>query len=1115
MTKRTRASGSEISYYGYDRAGRMTSVDYPGTADDVAVGYDQASNRTLLENPSGSFSFSYDAAGRLEWKDSTIDVSGLRTYRLDYTYDNMDRLWKITYPSPSNRVVEYLYDSKGWLQSVGEASPSTVDYVNSITYHPSGAPDLTTFANGVTTDVGLDSRYRIKDIDTVSGATTLMDVTIGYDKVSNVQTWTDNRAGGTGARSLTPDNLDRLLTANAASMWGNLSFTYDELGNRKTRTLAGATTTYNYSATTNRLTSLTGAETASFGYDSQGRQTTLTAPDTTPPDNATGISATALTNTSIRVSWTNPAAPDIVATEVYRSSAGFPSFRGDGALVCTITPAFRGSCTAAGLVNGRRYFFAVFSVDEAANVSSGSFASAVADVCPECDKDLMIGLSTADLIGVQNTGTFGSPPPTWQENPNWDFLTASGLYARPALADMDNDGDLDMFVGFLDGLIKAYENVGTREAPQWQANASWQPSFDIGSRSAPAFADFDGDGDLDIMAGNSSGQLEAYRNNGDAENPGPWSVVTEWSEGLPNVGSYAAPALFDTANNGVYHLLVGTSSGYCFAFQNVGTRTAPAWSAKSNWDVPDTGQDYAVPALLDLDGDGDVDVLVGDRYDDRCYAYENIGGVSTIWARRSDWDVLLTGDYLAPAVGDLDHEVTGGIFSDGFESGNTAAWSSAVGKSASLDESGKLSASYDRWSPADDAHGEYGWHEQRREALDGYEDSSLPVPKVGVLADDQFVYTFNAADQLTQASWQHGVIESYSYDGDNLRIKKINGTTQVVYIRDPSGNVIAEYDQANNLLAEYMYANGHQVAKIMPGGGGDTFRFFHGDHLGTALVITNESGAQTWRGEYYPFGEEYSSQGTPNRYRFVEREMDHATGLIYMRARYYDPRRGRFLSVDPVRGRPKVSQSWNRYSYAFNNPLKLIDPDGREVIVSDNNLVALVDRLANNSASVRATLARYTGKDAPNLYISRGNAGTNIQGESVRQHFKVRSQGLDIRYDGNYDKLKSEADVFDATGKYITYAAFTDADVVVGRQNTPFTEVEVNDLIHELGHAEDAARDPINYLKNIAKDVIYNADGTEVPWSELPNEQTAEAYRRHVANEVGNLKRLGVWSKGN
>ncbi len=244
----------------------------------------------------------------------------------------------------------------------------------------------------------------------------------------------------------------------------------------------------------------------------------------------------------------------------------------------------------------------------------------------------------------------------------------------------------------------------------------------------------------------------------------------------------------------------------------------------------------------------------------------------------------------------------------------------------------------------------------------------FPVPSgESTKANDLFDYTFNAADSLTQVSWQHGVLEDYTYDGDGLRIRKVTGSDEVVYIRDPAGNVLAEYDAGNNLLAEYVYANGHQVSKVEPdGGGGDSFHFFHSDHLGTALVITDENGTPTWRGEYFPFGEEYSSEGTPSRYRFVERELDQTTGLSYMRGRYYNPHLGRFLSVDPVGGDVANSQSWNRYSYVLNNPLAFVDPNGEETYVvvhgrgyADTDLRGYnVGGLFRHSAKTRATEIR-------------------------------------------------------------------------------------------------------------------------------------------------------------
>lgn len=942
VAKKKRYSPSESTIYSYDKAGRLSGINYPDSSNDVNIEYDQAGHRTLLNSAAGKFDYSYDNAGRLEWKQSSIDVGGLKTYLIEYEYDGMDRVHQITYPS--NRLVRYSYDSESRLESVDEPSPSTVDYIDNITYHPSGTPDLTTFANGVTTDIGLDDRFRIHTMQTSLGTTSLMDVSLDYDKVDNVETWTDSRSGGAGVRSFTYDNLDRLLTANASSMWGNLSFTYDELGNRKTRTLAGDTTTYNYSTSNNRLTSLSGAETASYGYDSRGRLTSLEAPDLTPPENVTDLSATPQgAGGTIHVAWINSVSPDVANVSVYRKTTGYPSAIGDGHLVCTLSNGAT-NCNDTSLSLGRRYFYTVFACDEENNCSAAS-TSAIADVCPSCDLDLMVGLSTADLKGLRNEGVMGTPPPVWSVNTDWDMLSAPGSNARPALADLDNDGDLDLFVGFADGRYRTWENTSSRQAPEWQSNTFWPPSFDIGSYAAPTLADLDGDGDLDILSGNSYGQLEAYRNTGDAESPGSWEVVADWSDDLPDVGSDAAPVLGDLDGDGLPDLLIGTSTGNCLCYRNTGDGTAPHWTAMPSWNIiPDTNHNDAVPALGDLDGDGDLDALVGDHYGNRCLAYENTGGpISPVWTRESSWDVSISGYYTAPVLGDLDHEWSLGIFADGFESGDTSAWFDSVGKSM---ESGAWGdAGWDRASdregPAgnmDTSWGEYnagrGDSRLRNDTVAESKRIGDPAarPEKNALSDDLFQFVFNAADQMTQANWDFGVLGDYEYDGDNLRIRKTTSSDELVYIRDAGGNVLAEYDGANTLLAEYIYAGGRQVAKVEPSAGGDSFRFFHSDQLGTALVITDDSGAVTWRGEYYPFGEEYSSEGTPNRYRFTEREADQATGLTYMRARYYDPRRGRFISVDPVGGSVGSSQSWNRYSYVLNNPVKLVDLDGKQEV---------------------------------------------------------------------------------------------------------------------------------------------------------------------------------------
>jgi RHS repeat-associated protein len=93
-------------------------------------------------------------------------------------------------------------------------------------------------------------------------------------------------------------------------------------------------------------------------------------------------------------------------------------------------------------------------------------------------------------------------------------------------------------------------------------------------------------------------------------------------------------------------------------------------------------------------------------------------------------------------------------------------------------------------------------------------------------------------------------------------------------------------------------------------------------------AITDETGAVVIRRDYAPFGEDSNPDLTGDPMRFAGKELDPETGMNYFAARYYRNTWGRFASVDPVSGWASDPQSWNRYAYARNNPLRYVDPSG-------------------------------------------------------------------------------------------------------------------------------------------------------------------------------------------
>ncbi len=128
------------------------------------------------------------------------------------------------------------------------------------------------------------------------------------------------------------------------------------------------------------------------------------------------------------------------------------------------------------------------------------------------------------------------------------------------------------------------------------------------------------------------------------------------------------------------------------------------------------------------------------------------------------------------------------------------------------------------------------------------------------------------------------------------------------------------------------------------GGGGTSFaiRWLVSDQLGTPRMIFDQTGnlANVSRHDYLPFGEELTagtggrttaqgySVGDGVRQHFTQKERDNETGLDYFGARYFASTQGRFTSPDVFGSRRRSPQSWNRYSYVLNNPLRYHDPLG-------------------------------------------------------------------------------------------------------------------------------------------------------------------------------------------
>jgi hypothetical protein len=229
------------------------------------------------------------------------------------------------------------------------------------------------------------------------------------------------------------------------------------------------------------------------------------------------------------------------------------------------------------------------------------------------DGELEVVYGTNELLVHRPT----TQAPTWTSAcATWQGIDV-GEDAAPAVGDLDGDGDLDMVVGGSPSGMACFENVGTAAAPTMARNATWEAGLPPLDRAMPALGDVDEDGDLDMVVGWAEGRLKVMRNDGGAWSPPKWVEWPGFFDRL-DMGDCTAPCLGDFNNDGALDLLVGLADGTVSCMPNVGTPAAPRWNSDDTWvrhlntgATRSPAERWSAPSLADVDSDGDPDLLIG------------------------------------------------------------------------------------------------------------------------------------------------------------------------------------------------------------------------------------------------------------------------------------------------------------------------------------------------------------------------------------------------------------------------------------------------------------------------------------------------------------------------
>lgn len=881
---------ARVTSYGYDAAGRLATVQQATVGADcgaspkvgcVTYGYDDAGRPTSVDysdsNTPDVTGITYDDLGRRiaatasgvteewHWNDrsqlaSVKDGNGRTT---SYVFDPTGNLTHITYPGQTNPVVRE-FDDAGRLKKVTDWSGRETSFG----YNDDSQWNLTTFPGSVNTDTyGFDQAGRMTSVAWNKGATVLGSET--YTRPTNtkgmIEDLTPTGAAGSTVKSHGYDTRDRLTTA------GTEGFGYDPAGNL-TETSDGRLQVFDPAqqlcwtsptATTGTCTT-PASDATTYSYDALGNRTGKT----TPGGNQSAYEydqANRLTTVTV---------PDagIQSSGQYKGLTGGASRVADSTNVTT-----PGTCSGSACARLSANDSVTVQVTGVGNMpSSGAIAVS----------------GTITAINPGANGTVKVNPNGVASAARLDYLSGDTT-AGTFIAELDSNGRItvsttaatdiavDITGYYTEASLAPSSNYWPTDATRIASTTAHTGTCDGGTcnrltASQTVTIDAAGVGDIPTDATAVVAAVTAI-------SPGANGLLRVSPSGDASAGSvtytsgWPASAVITAPIDANGRITIST------------TAATDVVVDVSGWYAPPTSNDTGTAmALMDAptrivdttDGTGICD-------GDPCDTFST-SPVAVAIAGQDDVPDTITAavvnvTVLSPASNGwitADYNATGGAAAGFavFTAGNDQSFTAVL----PVAEDGTVTL-------------------QTTSAVD------LTLDVIGTFARpvDTYHYTYDSSGLRTSKAADGGATE-FTWDqsgGLPLLIEQTTGTTTSYLIYGPGGLPIYQIRADGSVL------------------------YFHHDQLGSTRLLTNSSGNSYGTMTYGAYGQTLTDT-TP---WYLERPLlgynaqytDTETNLTYLRARYYDPTTGQFMTMDPL-----VASTQEAYGYAGNNPINGTDPLG-------------------------------------------------------------------------------------------------------------------------------------------------------------------------------------------